>query len=133
MTNNSSEPITEAFLRDALADLKREIFSSLHVAMPGTLVSFDPTSGTADIQPALRRRTVSGVLMQAPLLTSVPVFLPSSDFAPSPGDPCLLIFADFCIDGFRDTGQPVIPPSPRTHDLSDAFAFVGFRLPSTSV
>ena len=123
-----SAPVTESFLRQALEALKQEIRSSLHVAMPGIIQSFDAVSGTASVQPALRRRAVSGDLLTAPILSDIPVFLPSADFTPAAGDPCLLVFADFCIDGFLQTGQPVLPPSPRTHDLSDAFAFAGFRL-----
>ena len=124
--------ITESFLQSALEALRREIFSSLHVAMPGTIISYDPDTATADVQPALRRTSTFGNLLTAPLLSGVPVFLPSADFTPSPGDACLLIFADFCIDGWYDTSQPVVPPSPRMHDLSDAFAIVGFR-PKPSV
>lgn len=119
--------ITEAFLQDALQALKREILSSLHVAMPGIVESYDSSTHTATVQPALRRRTRAGELLTAPLLYQVPVFIPSPDFTVSPGAHCLLIFADFCIDGWYGSGQPVLPPSPRRHDLSDAFALVGFR------
>ncbi len=118
--------ITESFLLNALDSLKKELLSSLHAAMPGNIVSYDPSSGLATIQPALRRKTHAGGIMTAPLLEDVPVFLPSSEYTPSPGDPCLLLFMDFCLDGWLSTGQPVIPPSPRTHDLSDAIALVGF-------
>ena len=119
--------ITESFLHQALDSLRQEILSSLHVAMPGIILSYDAASATAEVQPALRRRTSSGDLVTAPVLSGVPVFLPSADFTPSAGDHCLLLFCDFCIDGWFDTGQPVLPPSPRMHDLSDAFAIVGFR------
>ena len=119
--------VTESFLQSALDSLRQEILSVLHVAMPGQIVSYDPETATAGIQPAFRRRTTSGMLLTAPVLTGVPVFLPTSDFIPQVGDHCLLIFADFCIDGWYETGQPVLPPSPRMHDLSDAFAIVGFR------
>ena len=119
--------VTESFLQQALESFRQEIFSSLRVAMPGIIRSYDASSSTAEVQPALRRRTSSGALVTAPVLSGVPVFLPATDFTPSPGDHCLLIFCDFCIDGWFDTGQPVLPPSPRMHDLSDAFAIVGFR------
>ena len=154
----SSDPITGDFLRQALDALRHEIFSSLHVAMPGTVIAFDASDGTVSVRPALRRRTSSdpisgslagnnsrvvpgkgsgalsgnmagvpsGQILTAPILPRVPVLLPSSEYTPAPGDPCLLIFCDFCLDGFLDTGQPVLPPSPRSHDLSDAFALVGF-------
>ena len=124
--DSSSDPITGDFLRQALDALRREIFSTLHVAMPGTVIAYDASDGTVSVRPALRRCSSSGQILTAPILSRVPVLLPFSDFVPAPGDPCLLIFCDFCLDGFLDTGQPVLPPSPRSHDLSDAFAIVGF-------
>ena len=81
-------------------------------------------SSSFPVQAVLLREDYSTDLS---LPAGVPVFLPSADFVPVPGDHCLLIFCDFCIDGWFDTGQPVLPPSPRMHDLSDAFAIVGFR------
>ena len=123
---SSSDPIIGDFLRQALDALRREIFSTLHVAMPGTVIAYDASDGTVSVRPALRRRVSSDQILTAPILPRVPVLLPSSDYTPAPGDPCLLLFCDFCLDGFLDTGQPVLPPSPRSHDLSDAFALVGF-------
>ena len=65
--------ITESFLRQALESFRQEIFSSLHVAMPGIIRSYDPVTATAEVQPALRRRTASGDLVTAPVLSGVPV------------------------------------------------------------
>ncbi len=124
--NSSSDPITGNFLQQALDTLRREIFSTLHVAMPGTVIAYDASDGTVSVRPALRRCSSSGQILTAPILSRVPVLLPSPDITPAPGDPCLLLFCDFCLDGFLDTGQPVLPPSPRSIDLSDAFALVGF-------
>ena len=117
--------ITVEFLQSALDSLRREIFSTLRVAMPGQIVSYDESSGLATVQPALRREA-SGLVLTAPELSEVPVLLPSPDFSVSAGMSCLLIFADFCLDGFLQSGQPVLPPSPRAHDLSDAIALVGY-------
>ena len=118
--------ITEIFLQNALEALKQEILSTMHCAMPGNIVSFDSASGLAAVQPALRRKTSSGAILTAPVLRDVPVFLPAADHSVSIGDPCLLLFMDFCLDGWLQAGQPVLPPSPRQHDLSDAIALVGF-------
>ncbi len=115
--------ITADFLESALQALKQEIFSTLHVAMPGIVQSYDAEKRTAVVQPALRRKNASGDTVIAPLLRDVPVFLsPSAEV--TPGVSCLLIFADFCIDGWSETGQPTLPSSPRSHDLSDAFALI---------
>ena len=86
--------ITEEFLLSALQALKRDILSSLHVALPGKVVSYDPSARTAAVQPALSRRTPSGEVLRAPLLRSVPVYVPYPSREFSPGEECLLIFAD---------------------------------------
>ena len=104
--------------RDAL---KQDFFSSLHCALPGTVVSFDAETRTAEIQPAVKLGS-----MAYPVLSDVPVFMPVP-FDVSPGDACLVVFADINIDAWLASGEPSFPESPRQHSLSDGFAFVGFR------
>jgi len=118
--------ITKEFLQSALDSLKQEFFSSFHAVMPARIQDYDTEKGLATVQPALRQKTSSGQILTMPVLKDVPVFLPSADHAVSPGDFCLLLFADFCLDGWLETRQPVVPPSPRRHDLSDAIALAGF-------
>jgi hypothetical protein len=101
---------------------KEEIMSSIHCALPGTVVSFDAESQTAVIQPTIK--TSSDV--EFPLLRDVPVFMPVS-FEIQEGDACLVIFADRDIDAWFEMGEAEVPPSSRMHSLSDGFAFVGFR------
>ena len=109
---------------ETLAALKRDFLSSLHVALPGRVESFDPARATASIRPMLR--SPSGLSL--PLLSDVPVFLPlPSMMTVSPGDFCLVVFADSAIDGWLTTGEESPPSAARLHDLSDGFAFVGFR------
>ena len=113
---------------EILQSLRESIASAIHCALPGRVVSFDASTQTADIQPMVRRRGEDGIVYTMPVLNQVPVFLPAgSGFTVSPGDACLLIFADCCIDGWYETGEASLPMSGRAHDLSDAFAFVGFR------
>ena len=102
--------------------LKKEIFSSLHCALPGTVESFDADRVTAVIRPAVKN--TAGIAL--PVLYDVPVFMPVP-FEVNPGDACLLVFADCDIDVWFETGEAAVPVSGRQHSLSDAFAFVGFR------
>ena len=97
--------------------LKKEIFSSLHCAMPGNIVSYDPEMNMAVIQPA-------GVNL--PVLQDVPVFMPV-ELEVIHGDPCLVVFTDFDMDHWLETGEAGEPASGRMHSLSDAYAFVGWR------
>jgi hypothetical protein len=41
------------------------------------------------------------------------------------GDIALVVFADHCIDGIIDGGEPANPPFERTHDLNDGIAICG--------
>ncbi len=110
-----------------IAALKQEILSSLHCALPGIVEGFDPESRTVSVRPAVRRKG-----MTCPLIRDVPVFFPGSrdralTFPVSPGDGCLLVFADTDIDRWFETGAAEGEPlSGRMHALADAFAFVGF-------
>jgi len=112
--------------------LKQDILSSLHCALPGIVESFDPANQTVSVRPVIRSKRKDGSDVPMPLIRDVPVFFPGSresalTFPIYPGDECLLIFADACIDGWFSTGTATQPPSGREHDWSDAFAFVGFR------
>ena len=141
--------------QEELQALKRDIFESLHCALPGIVVSFDADSQTATIRPAVKRNkghlagrrqwrmqaeemlntsaryagggtTEPSPTLPLPLLRDVPVFMPVS-FEIQEGDACLVIFADRDIDAWFETGEAEVPPSGRMHSLSDGFAFVGFR------
>lgn len=115
---------------------------SIHCAMPGIIKSFDISTQTASITPAVRR--VSGNRATPyPDLVDVPVFFPGGSesgllYRVNPGDECLVIFSDVAIDNWYYEGGIQNPSSCREHSLSDAFAFVGFRsrknaLPAGSV
>ena len=106
--------------------LKRDFFSSLHCALPGKVVSFDPDTRTAEIRPMVKQGSLA-----YPLLSGVPVFMPVP-FEVNPGDACLVVFADIDIDAWLSSGEAEEPLSARRHSLSDGFAFVGFRTGSLS-
>ena len=106
---------------EEIAALKSDILSSFHCALPGIVESFDSSTRTAVIRPAVKTR--SG--MELPLLQDVPVFLPAT-FEISPGDGCLVVFADCNVDNWLTAGEVAAPASGRMHSLSDGFAFVGF-------
>ena len=117
--------------RREIEAVKDDILSAFHCALPGIVEAFDPASGTASVRPALCSRRGEEIVPM-PLLTDVPVFLPAFSepglsLSVSPGDACLLVFSDAAIDGWFESGKATLPPSGRQHDLSDAFAFVGFR------
>lgn len=105
----------------------------LHAAIPGIVRSFDPDEQTVTVQPALREQvTIEGAseAKDLPLLVDVPVVMPRAGgymlaFAPRPGDECLVVFSDLCIDAWWQSGGVQNMFTLRRHDLSDGFAILG--------
>ncbi|MDR8345712.1 hypothetical protein FPK41_22485, partial [Acinetobacter baumannii] len=88
---------------------------------------------TAVVQPAIKgaEKDESGaeVSVNLPLLVDVPVVFPRGGgctltFPVKPGDECLVIFADRCIDFWWQSGGIQEPVDERMHDFSDAFCIV---------
>ncbi|EPU9086290.1 Gp138 family membrane-puncturing spike protein [Enterobacter hormaechei] len=113
---------------------KLSIFTGLRVAMPGIIQSFDPSTVTCTVQPAIYGQKVgddgSTASEAIPILPDVPVVFPRGGgctltFPVKPGDECLLVFSDRCIDFWWQNGGVQEAVDTRQHDLSDAFAIVG--------
>lgn len=104
---------------------KKSVIGMIHVAQPGKVVSYDSSTRTAKIQPLIRGWRKKDA---PPVLADVPVWFPGGlTYNVSAGDECLVIFADSCIDAWWQSGDVASPMNARQHDLSDAFAIVGFR------
>ena len=125
--NATQETATDAQIQAAMLDL--------HTALPGIIINFDPATRSATVQPAIQRifldEKEQGQPSNLPPCVDVPVHFPCGGgfemtFPVKKGDHCLLIFAERCIDGWYSSGTVSEPDDYRQHDLSDAFAIVGF-------
>lgn len=107
--------------------------SDLRVASPGIIQSFDAGTQTVTVQLTIREKiNINGNLewTDIPLLVDVPIFMPRAGgylltMPVSPGDECLVIFGDMCIDAWWQNGGVQNQIDKRRHDLSDGFALVG--------
>ncbi|MBN3093474.1 translation initiation factor IF-2 [Pectobacterium brasiliense] len=120
--------------QQALDAISEKVLSSMRAAMSGIIQSFDADEVTCVVQPSIQGASSdsSGVVssLSLPLLTDVPVVFPRGGgctltFPVSPGDECLIIVADRCIDFWWQSGGVQEPVSDRMHSLSDAFVVVG--------
>lgn len=120
--------------QQALDALAKSIFSMMRVSMPGIIESFDPEAVTCVVRPAIMGAVQDAVgnhtSKELPLLLDVPVIFPRGGgctitFPIKPGDECLVVFSDRCIDFWWQSGGVQEAVDPRQHDLSDAFVFVG--------
>lgn len=107
----------------------------LRVAAPGIIESVDFERQTCTVQLAIRERlNDNGNLSwdEIPTLLDVPFFIYSGGgycltLPIAPGDDCLVVFGDNCIDAWWQNGGVQNQVERRRHDLSDGFAIVGFR------
>lgn len=121
-------------LSQALKAMGEQLSSTLRVAVPGIIQSFDPETVTCTVQPAVNgsvpdetgAETAEGLT----LLVDLPVIFPRGGgvtltFPVKAGDECLVIFSDRCIDFWYQSGGNGDAVDQRQHDTSDAFVIVG--------
>ncbi|WP_455154510.1 Gp138 family membrane-puncturing spike protein [Cupriavidus campinensis] len=125
----------EVALREAFDGLRAGIWT----ALPGIIQSFSAGGDfplTCAVQPAIkvlvRQQDGSIVSTPLPMLVDCPVQFPSGGnctltFPVAPGDECLVVFANRCIDAWWQSGGIQEQAEVRMHDLSDGFVLLGFR------
>lgn len=142
MSNHDKRDIQDASppsagLDDLLRLWRRNLELDLNVSAPGSVVSYDPTTQTAQVQLDLLRvkydeETGAEVPLEPVIVPKVPVYWHGSSTGYvstplAPGDTGILVFADRCLSVWLETGGPVDPISGRTHSLADAFFLPGVR------
>jgi hypothetical protein len=109
---------------------------NLHTAQPGIVVSYDPSSQTADVRPAVRRALPNAsdeeldTYEDLPICPHVPVAWPrgrgfSCVGTLSPGDPVLLVFCERDFSSWYESGKVGNPSFAELHALNGAVAIPG--------
>lgn len=118
----------------AIARAKNTIFT----ALPAKIIAYDPSTATCSAQPMLGIDSETTEMIP-PRIDGVPIYFPSGGgatmtFPVKPDDICLLVFSMFPIEEWIDsTGKQVsFSNGGRTHDITDAFAFVGIGTKRTN-
>lgn len=123
-------------LNEALLVAVQSAAAETWTSLPGIVNSFDAAKMTCTVRPAIqmKRAKFDGTWswVEIPLLLDVPVMFPGGGgftltFPVAPGDECLVIFADRCIDAWWDMSGVQVQSEFRMHDLSDGFALMGPR------
>jgi hypothetical protein len=117
--------------------------SSMHVAIPGKVVSYNATTQTADVRPGVKRAVSTAVegefiTEELPVIPSVPVCWPGGSgghFRPSlsSGDGVLIVVCDLDPATWVRTGEVSDPGDLRRFDLSHAVCLPGFRPASGAI
>ena len=108
-----------------------ESFNSIKI---GKVVGIDTSKQTVDVQILHKRINENNLqkreLREYSVLQSVPFVVlgggtSSLTFPISVGDNCLLLFCDYEIDRWWESGEAQPSTYQRRHDISDAFAIIG--------
>lgn len=108
----------------------------VHTMLPGRIESYNAATQKADVKPLIKRlqKVSDGEISESlPVLPDVPVAWPRSGsyrmtFPVSPGDHCMLVFAEQSIDQWQASdGQDIDPGTFQRFDLSDAVAIMGWN------
>jgi hypothetical protein len=124
----------EAASNDAEAAINARVealAANINTCMPGIIRSYDEATQSVTVQPAIKRIFIGKGAIDLPVLVDVPVKFPRGGgfvltFPISKGDECLLSFSQRAIDFWWKNGGVQLPSEYRMHDLSDAFADVGY-------
>jgi hypothetical protein len=122
----------EGSMETAMRTQVEAALKNTHTCLPGIVRSFDATTQTAQVQPAIKRIFIELGPVDLPPCVDVPVVFPSGGnfvltFPVAADDECLLIFSERAIDFWFEKGGVQLPSEYRLHDLSDAYALVGVR------
>lgn len=86
----------------------RAVVDEIHTAMPGTIISFDPGSGTATVMPCGKYVTADGKSLPYSQIAGVPVAFPFCQtagvgiaFPVGKGDSCLIVISEVELDEWR--------------------------------
>lgn len=123
---------------EAMEALIRRIIKGVYTHLPAIITSFDPDTQIAKVVPVIQSTiNIDNKIRfeNLPELIEVPVLFChgktagfSLTMSVSVGDECLLSFSMKSFDNWHETGEiakAVEPIASRTHNISDAIAFVG--------
>lgn len=110
----------------------RAVMDDIHTALPGEIVSFDPSKGVASVKPKGKFRSADGMSLDYPLISDVPVVYPFCQrsnvgmvFPIRPEDSCLIIISEVELDAWRSGAES---EAPLRYDLTSAIVIPGLML-----
>ncbi|OQY32021.1 MAG: hypothetical protein B6241_12405 [Spirochaetaceae bacterium 4572_59] len=117
-------------LFDVLKDMMTAFQDDFHTGLPGYIENYDPTSRTASVVPAMKKKYKSGKELAMPVIHNVPVQFPASkaasvSFPLEKGDEGMILFSERSIDQWMESGRAGLPEDPRRYSLDDAFFIPG--------
>ena len=116
-------------LTQEIENTVRAIVNEVHTALPGEIVSFNTSSGTATVKPIGKFMTSSKKVLEYPNISDVPLVFPYCQqagvgiaFPVFKGDSCLIIVSEVELDEWRSGAES---EGSLRFDLTNAIAIPG--------
>lgn len=108
----------------------KQQIDNAHVALPGVITSYNPSSNRASVKPTGNFKAKDGRALPYPVIYNAPIVFPTGSggragitFPIKSGDGCLIVFSDESLSGYLDgVGNP---SDPRKHSMNDAIVIPG--------
>lgn len=116
-------------MTQAVMDMISSYTNDIKVALPGTIISYDPGTGLVNAKPFGTCKKPDGSSLEYPILTGVPVVQPGGIAVPiNAGMSCLLVVCDIDISSWLSgkTGN-----TGMWHNISNAVCIPGLQKTST--
>lgn len=114
-----------------IRDAFREVMKGVCTSIPGHILTFDPITQLAQVQPGVVRVDINGAEFTVKPIIEVPVYFPGGDYCieyqVDPGCEGDILFSQRCIDGWVQSGGVAANPIGRFHSMQDAMFLPGFR------
>jgi hypothetical protein len=118
---------TKASLEETLKRLAEDIKAEICCCKIGRIEKFYADTKTADISIPFKRKVLSGELVDNPFILNVPIMGNLITLPITVGEYCIVLFNDFDLDLWYETGHSGEPATPRKHNITDAVAITGLN------
>ena len=114
-------------ISDIVDNLIKTIFQSLNCVKIGKVIKFYPEDKTADIQIITKTKDINNNLKDTALLSKCLVIGNKITLPIEEGEDVVILFNDYDINAYFETGQSQEPYSSRKHSLSDGIVICGLN------
>lgn len=114
-------------IADVIDNLIKTIFQNLNCVKIGKIVKFYPEDKTADVQIINKIRDINNNLKDVTILSKCLVVGNRVTLPIEEGEDVLILFNDYDLNAYFETGQLQEPYSARKHSLSDGIIICGLN------
>ena len=119
-------------IKSIIKDWTNDRVANIHTCTPGKIISYNPKTNRADVQPVGEFKTNDERSLPYPIIHNAPIIFPTGNggksgitFPIKSGDGCLIVFSEGQLEDFLAGEKKSDSDDPRRHSLNDAIIIPG--------